>query len=317
MHKIDTDTAVGNEFVDGNEAASIKATRLNASWFNTIQRELSYIVQKAGMALSKSDDGQVFTAIFKYIKDNGISGIKKALAFVDENSRRTLNLSVWGVTFTQNRETCSISMDENELHFEGNSVFNNSVKFLSDALFEAGVSFQEGGPSIFVNDKGIISVLNQDGSYAPFRASALELEGKLKSGTLEVGDLHITTVNARYDGAFSFKGAVTAGSVSSDENVTAKGNVSGASLSALKSLNAGTVVVSRIYDAASKSDLQDPTGLLSGAALAGATALVRNMTGDSYEISRQGYGSNRMYLIVEPGEVLRYVYDGSKWVHSW
>ncbi|MCQ2182955.1 MAG: hypothetical protein MJY89_06080 [Bacteroidales bacterium] len=254
-----------------------------------------------------------------YIKDNGISGIKKALAFVDENSMCTLNLSVRGVTFTQNIETCSISMDENELHFEGNSVFNNSVKFLSDALFEAGVRFQEGGPSIFVNDEGIISFLNQDGSYAPFRASSLTLSGYLKANTLNVGGLHILADNGNYDDDFTFRQGLTVqGNQKCQGNLTIGGGVVAyKGVSSHESLNAGTVVTSKIYDATEKSDIENPETLLYSARLIGATALVRNNTGAQYEISRQGYGSNRMYLVVEPGEVLRYVYDGSKWVHSW
>lgn len=86
MHKIDTDTAVGNEFVDGNEAASIKATRLNAKWFNTIQRELCNIVEQAGMALSENDDGQVLVALIEYIRKYGIQNILSLLSFTNKSS---------------------------------------------------------------------------------------------------------------------------------------------------------------------------------------------------------------------------------------
>lgn len=48
-----------------------------------------------------------------------------------------------------------------------------------------------------------------------------------------------------------------------------------------------------------------------------ATALVRNATGKNVSISRFDDSSNIMNLIVRNGEILMYVYDGSKWVHSW
>lgn len=78
MHKIDTDTAVGNEFVDGNAETSVRATRLNASWFNTIQRELCNVVQDAGIALSQSNDDQLLAALYivavKALTERNISG---------------------------------------------------------------------------------------------------------------------------------------------------------------------------------------------------------------------------------------------------
>lgn len=49
----------------------------------------------------------------------------------------------------------------------------------------------------------------------------------------------------------------------------------------------------------------------------GATALVRNATGKNVSISRFDDSSNIMTLVVRNGEILRYVYDGSEWAHSW
>ena len=59
MHKINTSTAVGGEFADGNPATGQKATELNASWFNTIQRELLAILTAAGVTPSISIDDQL------------------------------------------------------------------------------------------------------------------------------------------------------------------------------------------------------------------------------------------------------------------
>ena len=67
MHKIDGQYNVGGEFVDGNSGAGINATRLNAKWFNTIQRELCNIVQDAGITLSDEDDAQVVKSIVNIV----------------------------------------------------------------------------------------------------------------------------------------------------------------------------------------------------------------------------------------------------------
>lgn len=128
MHKIDTDTAIDGEFVSGSSSTGQQATKLNASWFNTVQRELSNIVEKAGMSLSKTDDGQVFSAFFKYIKDKGISGIKKAFSFSDESSHKTLNVDASGITFTQDIDSCTVSLNEGSLHFEGSVDFEDGVE---------------------------------------------------------------------------------------------------------------------------------------------------------------------------------------------
>lgn len=59
MHKINTSTAVGGEFADGNPATGQKATELNAAWFNAIQRELLAILTSAGVAPSILIDDQL------------------------------------------------------------------------------------------------------------------------------------------------------------------------------------------------------------------------------------------------------------------
>lgn len=148
MHKIDTDTAVNSEFTDGVPESGLPATRLNASWFNTIQRELSNIVQKAGMALSKSDDGQVFSAIFKYIKDNGISGIKKAFKFTDENTHHALDIDANGVVITQDTDTFSVFADGKKLHFDGDSIFSSNVEFAADVDCTGEINVRDGSKTI-------------------------------------------------------------------------------------------------------------------------------------------------------------------------
>ena len=63
MHKIDTQTAVNGEFTDGNPSTGVKATQLNAGWFNSVQRELCNAVEKFGIALSKEDDMQLWKVV--------------------------------------------------------------------------------------------------------------------------------------------------------------------------------------------------------------------------------------------------------------
>ena len=63
MHKIDTQTAVNGEFTDGNPSTGVKATQLNAGWFNSVQREICNAVEKFGFALSKEDDMQLWKVV--------------------------------------------------------------------------------------------------------------------------------------------------------------------------------------------------------------------------------------------------------------
>lgn len=63
MHRIDTATAKNGEFTDGNPGGGVKATQLNAAWFNTVQRELCAVVEGAGGELSETDDGQMAAVI--------------------------------------------------------------------------------------------------------------------------------------------------------------------------------------------------------------------------------------------------------------
>lgn len=129
MHKIDTDTAVGNEFVDGNAAASIKATRLNAKWFNTIQRELCNIVEQAGMALSENDDGQVLRAVLELVLRTLSAGLLKQIKLKG------------GCTIEIDSDNGTISIFDPEgssgisFGFNGGSEFS----FTDDVSFEGGV----------------------------------------------------------------------------------------------------------------------------------------------------------------------------------
>lgn len=193
MHKIDTDTAVGNEFVDGNAEAGVEATRLNASWFNTIQRELCNIVQKAGMALSKSDDGQVFSAIFKYIKDNGISGIIGSLKFISRSGQNA-------------------SVSANEILMESSSgekaVFDSNGFSLIDVEGTEKRIFTEGDGKFHADAPFVFDFSNS--------GSSLEIEGDKIVLKDSEGSITATFANNGYFLGLEVKNNVKAGSVSTD-----------------------------------------------------------------------------------------------------
>lgn len=282
MHKIDTDTAVGNEFVDGNAAASIRATRLNAKWFNTIQRELCNIVQKAGMALSDSDDGQVFSAILKYIKDNGIDGIKKAFSF--ETGDKKTEVEAGSVTFSENGTSYGIFIEDDSIHFGGPSVFEDTVDFLG----------------------GIDSLtIHKD----------LTVNGNFNASGFKVNDVirMYKEVLATQKATF---GTSSRAVVIEDGSVTVDHDIESSNLRAKKYASASFGFINPIYLAENKSELDDPSTLLSNVKTNGLMALVKNGTGQDYVLSRQT-GSDFMKIVVHPGEILQFVYDGSEWVHSW
>lgn len=63
MHRIDTATAVDGRFVNKDPDHSIRATKLNAEWFNSVQEELMHLLESAGIDADDDDDTQVEAAI--------------------------------------------------------------------------------------------------------------------------------------------------------------------------------------------------------------------------------------------------------------
>ncbi|PHM64236.1 tail fiber protein [Xenorhabdus stockiae] len=55
------------EFTNGNVAAGIPPTLLEAEWFNTLQREIINVLSKAGIKLNKNNDVQLAEAISQII----------------------------------------------------------------------------------------------------------------------------------------------------------------------------------------------------------------------------------------------------------
>ena len=75
MHRIDGPTAASalpvappvsgtpGYFTDGNPAAQVPATTVTSDWANTIQEEVSHVIESAGFTLDKSKNDQLTTAI--------------------------------------------------------------------------------------------------------------------------------------------------------------------------------------------------------------------------------------------------------------
>ncbi|MBC8946780.1 hypothetical protein [Xenorhabdus indica] len=69
-----TNTADSNgEFTNGNVAAGIPPTKLEAPWFTTVQREMINVLLKAGMNPDKTNDAQLSEAIKKMVSDSQVA----------------------------------------------------------------------------------------------------------------------------------------------------------------------------------------------------------------------------------------------------
>ena len=110
MHKINTDTAtVDGEFTDGDEGQAIPPTELDASWFNTVQRELCNVVTGLGSVLSDSNDSQIIQAlkrigIVSEISNGNVSSVGSASSLLPIDSRLIVhsaaNFSITGTLAT-------------------------------------------------------------------------------------------------------------------------------------------------------------------------------------------------------------------------
>lgn len=81
MHKIDTPTADENgEFVNNDPTANppVDATRLNAEWFNSVQRELLNILALFGVEPDAANDAQVVDVLKRIGVKSGIWGTNTA-----------------------------------------------------------------------------------------------------------------------------------------------------------------------------------------------------------------------------------------------
>lgn len=83
-------------------------------------------------------------------------------------------------------------------------------------------------------------------------------------------------------------------------------------------VSSNSVLKSNIYIATTSEQLLHPASILSSVTFTGSQAMVKNGTGDKVVIQRDVTGSDKkMTLVVNEGEILLYVFDGTDWVHAW
>lgn len=63
MERINTPTAVGERFVDGNPTQGQKGTQVSAKWLNDVQEEISKVIEGSGASLDGGKQDQLLTAI--------------------------------------------------------------------------------------------------------------------------------------------------------------------------------------------------------------------------------------------------------------
>ncbi len=69
MHKVDAPGASSeNEFTDGDPQTGVPATTLEAKFMNTLQRELTNVVEREDIELDDQNDGQVYLAMQSLIQ---------------------------------------------------------------------------------------------------------------------------------------------------------------------------------------------------------------------------------------------------------
>lgn len=67
MHRIDADGNILGQFTDGNPAIGQRATQVDAAYLNSVQEELSYVIEQAGIVLDKEDTTQLRQALVALI----------------------------------------------------------------------------------------------------------------------------------------------------------------------------------------------------------------------------------------------------------
>lgn len=140
MHKIDTENRnAQDEFNDEDLSQGIPATDLNAAFFNTIQRELCNAVTNAGLALSKTDDSQLWKAM--QLLAGGIT-----CAFIDGN---------YTIPAGKNKSTVLYYAGFNNFSIEGEFADNSMVVVIPESGAKIKVDYNGGS---FYVEKGSIYI---------------------------------------------------------------------------------------------------------------------------------------------------------------
>lgn len=222
MHKIDTDTSVDSEFTDGVPESGQPATRLNAKWFNTIQRELCNLLTKFGVALSETNDQQIYDLLKNSIGGN-FDSLKATSILVDgpqiktsvehdsisvesklNNRKSVLRAGGLGIYDEEGDQASYLSLDKLILNggtFEFDAMTSrfkidkSLIMRIDDEAGSQGISFNLSKDNAFfyVSDNN-----GQSSKFSKINVNGVETTGFGKFNTINVGD-----------GASSFEGRVS------------------------------------------------------------------------------------------------------------
>lgn len=84
MHKIDTPTAHNGSFVDPVPQQGTAGTVVDASWLNAVQNEIANAILGANIALDKTKNNQLFTAVQNLIDKTCERNVLSGLELNDE-----------------------------------------------------------------------------------------------------------------------------------------------------------------------------------------------------------------------------------------
>ncbi len=170
-----TSTADKNgEWTNGNVAAGIAPTILEAGWLNSVQREILGVLIEAGIAQDKNNDNQLKDAIKKIISNWNYAtpeDLKKYLA-KDQNGADIPNKD----TFIKNLGLPEKYQPKGNYQSAGNYADGNTFKKNVD---NASVTSPDGKYSLIIDNNG--KVFTWDGTNATLAFSA--------AGVLDVGSV--------------------------------------------------------------------------------------------------------------------------------
>lgn len=313
MHKIDTDTAVNSEFTDGVPESGQPATRLNASWFNTVQRELVKVVESAGITLSNDDDGQVYKSFLKIIIASVFQNQNQGAVWLRSDDGFESVLSSEGLDFKSPRGGVTVNVSSDGVEIKGR---DGSTKVGYGSVKTACVDF--GTHKIIVNSDGTISIVNPDGTEGVLKLSSVYASGpcqvqgpvfvggkltcddfRLKSGTSCMMESSLNGITVR--GLMIFKDYAEGyhGGIDATGQVIACGELR------------ADVLLSRLIEARTYTDLFYPSvGVIdtycSGLRNDGQQIFVRNGTGEDQTNDAWG-------LTVFAGDVLHFIRFKGTW----
>ncbi|MGV8002804.1 phage tail protein [Photorhabdus temperata subsp. temperata] len=144
-----TNTADKNgEFTNGNVAAGIAPTLLDAGWFNTVQRELINAVLGSGLKLDSKNDSQLFAAIKKLIDNSAVeihdaSLTQKGIVQLTDvtGSSNTLAATQKLITDVNNNANTRLSKSQNGADIPNKSEFIKNLGLVETVVVQnVGVS---------------------------------------------------------------------------------------------------------------------------------------------------------------------------------